>query len=78
MRAPTDSLIEGTNRLIVRRQIEYAATLGLPGHFGIRLHARDLEFTYQNSTIGVPASGLSAGSTTTPWCRPIHRTRDDD
>ena len=31
MRAPADSLIEQTNRLIVRRQIEYGAALRRPG-----------------------------------------------
>ena len=30
MRAPTGSLLEQTNRLIVRRQIDYGAKLGLP------------------------------------------------
>ncbi|MBE0609481.1 MAG: glycosyl transferase [Dehalococcoidia bacterium] len=62
MRAPTDSLIEGTNRLIVRRQIEYAATLGLPwGISESAYNARDLEFTYQYSTFGVPGLGLKRG-----------------
>ncbi len=44
MRAPADSLIERTNRLIVRRQIDYAATLGLPwGISESAYNARDLE-----------------------------------
>jgi cyclic beta-1,2-glucan synthetase len=38
MRAPAGSLLEQTSRLIVRRQIAYGATLGVPwGNLGIRL-----------------------------------------
>ena len=38
MRAPAGSLLEQTDRLIVRRQIDYGATLGAAlGRFGIRL-----------------------------------------
>ena len=43
MRAPTESLIEQTNRLIVRRQIEYGATLKTPwGVSESAYNARDL------------------------------------
>ena len=62
MRAPAGSLLEQTNRLIVRRQIDYAAKLGLP--WGISESAyniRDLEFTYQYSNFGVPGLGLKRG-----------------
>src|SRR5207247_7740475 len=46
MRAPAGSLIEQTNRLIVRRQISYSAGLGLPwGISESAYNARDLEFT---------------------------------
>jgi cyclic beta-1,2-glucan synthetase len=59
MRAPAGSLLEQTNRLIVRRQIAYGATLGIAlGHISESAYnARDLEFTYQYSNFGVPASG---------------------
>ncbi|MGD0563212.1 MAG: glucoamylase family protein [Roseiarcus sp.] len=62
MRAPAGSLLEQTNRLIVRRQIDYAAKLGLPwGISESAYNARDLEFTYQYSNFGVPGLGLKRG-----------------
>jgi cyclic beta-1,2-glucan synthetase len=62
MRAPAGSLIEQTNRLIVRRQISYGAALGLPwGISESAYNARDLEFTYQYSNFGVPGLGLKRG-----------------
>jgi len=62
MRAPTGSLLEQTNRLIVRRQIEYGATLGVPwGISESAYNARDLELTYQYSNFGVPGLGLKRG-----------------
>ncbi len=62
IRAPADSLIEQTNRLIVRRQIEYGATLKTPwGVSESAYNARDLEFTYQYSNFGVPGLGLKRG-----------------
>jgi len=36
-RAPPDDVLEQTNRVIVRRQIEYGASLELRGNFGVRL-----------------------------------------
>lgn len=62
MRAPADSLIEQTNRLIVGRQIDYALRLKAP--WGISESAyneRDLELTYQYSNFGVPGLGLKRG-----------------
>ena len=62
MRAPAGSLLEQTNRLIVRRQIAYGTSLGLP--WGISESAyniRDLELTYQYSNFGVPGLGLKRG-----------------
>ncbi len=62
MRAPVDSLIEQTNRLIVGRQIAYAAGLSRP--WGISESAyneRDLDLTYQYSNFGVPGLGLKRG-----------------
>ena len=62
MRAPAESLIERTNRAIVRRQIDYAKALGTPwGVSESAYNARDLEFTYQYSNFGVPGLGLKRG-----------------
>jgi cyclic beta-1,2-glucan synthetase len=62
MRAPIGSLLEQTNRLVVRRQISYAELLGLPwGISESAYHARDLELTYQYSNFGVPGLGLKRG-----------------
>ena len=62
MRAPTGSLLEQTNRLIVHRQIAYAANLDLPwGISESAYNARDLELTYQYSNFGVPGLGLKRG-----------------
>jgi cyclic beta-1,2-glucan synthetase len=62
MRAPAGSLLEQTSRLIVRRQIGYGKSLGLPwGVSESAYNARDLEFTYQYSNFGVPGLGLKRG-----------------
>jgi len=62
MRAPTESLVEQTNRLIVRRQIEYGATLKTPwGVSESAYNARNLQFTYQYSNFGIPGLGLKRG-----------------
>ncbi|WP_309604376.1 GH36-type glycosyl hydrolase domain-containing protein [Phenylobacterium sp.] len=62
MRAPADSLIEQTNRLIVGRQIEYGGRLNAPwGVSESAYNARDLDFTYQYSNFGVPGLGLKRG-----------------
>ncbi|MFJ5489191.1 glucoamylase family protein, partial [Hansschlegelia beijingensis] len=62
MRAPTGSLLEQTNRLIVWRQQEYGKSLGVPwGVSESAYNARDLEFTYQYSNFGVPGLGLKRG-----------------
>jgi cyclic beta-1,2-glucan synthetase len=62
MRAPPGSLLEQTNRLVVRRQIEYAAELRVPwGMSESAYNARDLEFTYQYLSFGVPSLGLKRG-----------------
>ena len=62
MRAPAESLLEQTSRLIVRRQIAYGTSLGLPwGMSESAYNARDLEFTYQYSNFGVPGLGLKRG-----------------
>ncbi len=61
MRAPADSLIEQTNQLIVKRQIDYAATRAPWGVSESAYNARDLDFTYQYSNFGVPGLGLKRG-----------------
>ena len=62
MRAPAGSLLEQTSRLIVRRQISYGASLGLPwGVSESAYNIRDLELTYQYSNFGVPGLGLKRG-----------------
>jgi cyclic beta-1,2-glucan synthetase len=62
MRAPAGSLLERTNQLIVRRQMSYGATLGLPwGISESAYNARDLQLTYQYSNFGVPGLGLKRG-----------------
>ena len=62
MRAPDSSLLEQTNRLVVRRQIDYATGLGLPwGISESAYNVRDLEATYQYSNFGVPGLGLKRG-----------------
>ncbi|MFC5427993.1 GH36-type glycosyl hydrolase domain-containing protein [Paraburkholderia denitrificans] len=62
MRAPADSLIARTSGLVVRKQIRYGAALGLPwGISESAYNARDLEFTYQYSSFGVPDLGLKRG-----------------
>ena len=62
MRAPVGSLLEQTNRLVVRRQMKYGAELGVPwGISESAYNARDLELTYQYSNFGVPGLGLKRG-----------------
>ncbi len=62
MSAPVGSLLEQTNRFVVRRQISYGARLGVPwGVSESAYNARDLELTYQYSNFGVPGLGLKRG-----------------
>jgi len=62
MRAPAGSLLEQTSRFVVRRQITYGADLGVPwGISESAYNARDLEFTYQYLSFGVPGLGLKRG-----------------
>src|SRR4029453_9008915 len=62
MRAPAESLIERTSRLIVRRQMGYGAMLGVPwGISESAYNARDVELTYQYSNFGIPGLGLKRG-----------------
>lgn len=62
MRAPTGSLLERTNRLIVRRQREYGAKLDVPwGMSELQYNVRNLEHTYQYASFGVPDLGYKRG-----------------
>jgi cyclic beta-1,2-glucan synthetase len=62
MRAPSGSLLEQTSRLVVRRQEEYGAELGVPwGMSESQYNARDIEHTYQYSSFGVPDLGYKRG-----------------
>ncbi|WP_234054047.1 MULTISPECIES: glucoamylase family protein [unclassified Xanthobacter] len=62
MRAPAGSLLDQTNRLVVRRQIDYAAGMRVPwGISESAYNARNLELTYQYSNFGVPGLGLKRG-----------------
>lgn len=62
MRAPSGSLLDDTNRLIVARQQAYGESIGVPwGISESAYSARDIEFTYQYSNFGVPGLGLKRG-----------------
>jgi cyclic beta-1,2-glucan synthetase len=62
MRTPVGSLIDQTCRLVVQRQMTYAAERGIPwGMSESGYFARDLEMTYQYSNFGVPGLGLRRG-----------------
>ena len=59
MRPPPGSLLNETHRNIVRRQKEYGTERNLPwGVSESAYNARDLQFTYQYSSFGVPGLGL--------------------
>ena len=62
MRAPAGSLLEQTNRQVVRQQMKYGAKLGVPwGVSESAYNARDLELTYQYSSFGIPDLGFKRG-----------------
>jgi len=62
MRSPADSLLSQTYEQIVLRQIEYGKERGVPwGISESAYNARDLDFTYQYSSFGVPGLGLKRG-----------------
>ncbi len=62
MRAPAHSLLDQTYRLVVARQMSYAAELRVPwGISESAFNARDLEQTYQYASFGVPGLGLKRG-----------------
>lgn len=62
MHEPRHSLLDRTNELVVRRQIDYGRSLNTPwGVSESAYNARDLEFNYQYSNFGVPGLGLKRG-----------------
>jgi cyclic beta-1,2-glucan synthetase len=62
MRAHPRSLMDQTYALIVRRQMTYAASRGVPwGISESAFNARDVEQTYQYSSFGIPGLGLKRG-----------------
>ena len=59
---PPETLLARTQRLIVRRQVDYGRERGVPwGVSESAYNARDLELTYQYSHFGVPGLGLVRG-----------------
>ncbi|MBJ7579500.1 glycosyl transferase [Devosia sp. MC532] len=62
MRAPAESLLDATNRLVVARQEAYGRARNVPwGISESAYNVRDYEFTYQYSNFGVPGLGLKRG-----------------
>ncbi len=62
MRAPSGSLMDHTNCQAVCQQMRYGARRGVPwGASESAYNARDLEFTYQYSSFGIPSLGLKHG-----------------
>lgn len=62
MSEPLGSLLDQTNKLVVKRQIEYATSRGLPwGISEAAFNARDAQMNYQYSNFGVPNLGLQRG-----------------
>ncbi|MCZ2203439.1 GH36-type glycosyl hydrolase domain-containing protein [Bartonella sp. A05] len=62
MHEPLGSILDQTNRLIIRHQIQYAHTQGLPwGISEAAFNARDHLMNYQYSNFGAPSLGLQRG-----------------
>jgi cyclic beta-1,2-glucan glucanotransferase len=62
MTSPTGSLLSQTYALVVRRQVAYGAERHVPwGISESAYNARDLNFTYQYTSFGVPGLGLKRG-----------------
>ena len=62
MKEPLGGILNQTSKLIIRRQISYAAEKGVPwGISEAAYHARDREMTYQYTNFGVPGLGLKRG-----------------
>ncbi|HTP45265.1 MAG TPA: glucoamylase family protein, partial [Candidatus Acidoferrum sp.] len=62
MSSPEESLLSQTNSHVVSRQIEYGDERNVPwGISESAYSARDIDFTYQYSSFGVPGLGLKRG-----------------
>ena len=62
MRAPAGSLLEQTSHVVVDQQMKYGAARGVPwGTSESAYNARDLEFTYQYGSFGIPDLGFKRG-----------------
>ncbi len=62
MRSYPDTLLDGTYRCVVRRQIQYGAERKVPwGVSESAFNAKDAELTYQYQAFGVPGLGLKRG-----------------
>ncbi|MGH7588382.1 MAG: glucoamylase family protein, partial [Gemmatimonadota bacterium] len=62
LKTPAGTLLDRTQRLVVRRQIQYGAERGIPwGVSESAYNGRDLALTYQYSHFGIPGLGLTRG-----------------
>ncbi len=62
MRSPANSMLSQTYEQVVVRQIEYGEERSVPwGISESAFNARDMDFTYQYSSFGVPGLGLKRG-----------------
>ncbi|MFC5384398.1 GH36-type glycosyl hydrolase domain-containing protein [Aquamicrobium segne] len=62
MKEPQGSLLNQTNNLIIKRQIQYGRSRNVPwGISEAAYNARDRELTYQYTNFGVPGLGLKRG-----------------
>nr|WP_308240276.1 glucoamylase family protein [Mesorhizobium sp. J428] len=62
MNEPPGSILEQTSRQVIKRQIAYGRSKGIPwGVSEAAYNARDREMTYQYTNFGVPGLGLKRG-----------------
>ncbi|BCH23976.1 GH36-type glycosyl hydrolase domain-containing protein [Mesorhizobium sp. L-8-3] len=62
MKEPHGGILNQTNNLIIRKQISYGRSKGIPwGISEAAYNARDREMTYQYTNFGVPGLGLKRG-----------------
>jgi cyclic beta-1,2-glucan synthetase len=62
MRSPEESMLYQTYEQVVFRQMEYGTERGVPwGISESAFNVRDIDFTYQYSSFGVPGLGLKRG-----------------
>ncbi len=62
MQEPQGGILNQTNKLVIRRQIKYGRSKGIPwGISEAAYNGRDRELTYQYTNFGVPGLGLKRG-----------------